>query len=160
MFALTYAALLFGLMAFPLYAFHQYSRRARTRQQRALRLQLQEFAGQHGLKLSCEELLPDAIIGLDGQQRQLLVLHPEAEGPAVAEVLPLEALRCCSIESEPLSEDAGAEDAGDRVVLRLDVAGRSPKEILFYEGRRGPEADQCAHRARRWQVLLTKMQPG
>jgi hypothetical protein len=156
MLTLIYTLALMILLLSPLLWLHGWPYRQKRLAAKSLRQRFIALGIQHGLNFSSQEMLGDGMIGLDGQQRRLLVLASVAAGVFRSEIISLNEVQSCSLVRYH-HEQQGSRPAA--VHLQLTLPHRLPVEIVFYEEGRDKKNHwkELENKARQWEVLLGKM---
>jgi hypothetical protein len=123
------------------------------------------IGSQHNLRFSSQEVLKDAVIGLDGVNRKLLLLERAADGAVHSHVLDLADVKSCTVKKE-----YGAINGGDlkakkleqylhRITLQFLLLGKPAVEFVFYKhvDNHINEMAELEHKAKHWEAILSKM---
>ncbi|HEX2533942.1 MAG TPA: hypothetical protein VHK69_09415 [Chitinophagaceae bacterium] len=126
---------------------------ARNRLRRFSRL-----GSRHGLNFTAQEVLPRAIIGVDGPRRKLLIFREHALRADTVELIDLQEVKHCVVETRRSGRDARQQD----ILLRFEGSKKVLAVVLFCSTR--PD-HATAHRwpgqrARNWAQVIRKMLPG
>lgn len=156
-----YISCLVALLVAPIPLIAWWSRRQKQRAADKLRQRFLAFGVQHRLNFSSQELLSDCMIGIDGQQRKLLVVENYDNDVFRSVLIDLHDIRSCEvIHQYPANRTASRSLKPSSILLQLALASRQPVEITFYgEVRdRGGKWQLLDTKARQWEILLSKMQ--
>jgi hypothetical protein len=130
---------------------------------------LNQFTGkamESNLSFSSQEILDEALIGLDGIQRKLLVIKKTGDDKYDTQLIDLKEVRKCSrrkIYQSIKVEDgkkAGLQSEIEKIVLEFEYFnGRSPTQIIFFEPVNlhilaMPELDE---KAKKWEGILSQL---
>ncbi|RYZ22290.1 MAG: hypothetical protein EOO16_09665 [Chitinophagaceae bacterium] len=120
-----------------------------------------ETAARRMLLLSSQEILRDAVIGLDARNRRLLVVD-RAE-----QLIALDDIDACSVKKDYAPIRPGMlrgrtiEAFLRRITLCLELKNGRGHEIVFYDVRAdGRRADAFEKRARRWAESIRQLLHG
>lgn len=166
MITLLYVSLIILLMVAPVLLLgYAESRHLRQTRKKLLHQFDQEVAG-HQLRISGQELLHQAIVGVDGQQKKLVVAWKEEEGFYRSRVVDLQSLQHCAV-LEDLHTDP--EDSlfrkqqliVDRIVLQLNCTAWPLTQIPFYDASQQSRRllPRMRQKACKWKTLVTQLVP-
>jgi hypothetical protein len=125
-----------------------------------------QLGTEYNLTFSGQEILGNALIGLDGMKRKLLVLKKAGETGYDILLIDLQTVKHCTIKKYYGTISAGAlkrnplEQFLKRLVLRVEFhPDTSPVEIDFYHHGLEPASRirEMEIRSRHWGTLLNKM---
>lgn len=114
---------------------------------------------------SSQEILKDAILGLDGARRKLVVVKRSSENVYNTLVIDLFAVNRCSVKKQYGTINSGElktrkpEQYLEEIVLHFEVAGKEPVEIVFYKhfDNHLTEIAELEAKAKQWETILSKM---
>lgn len=120
---------------------------------------------EQGLNLSGQQLLRDAVMGLDGVHRKFILVRKRHQDVETM-VVDLDDIKSCSIKKHygGISRGSLKTNALDhyleRIHLRLLLHGKPPLELEFYNRNfnKLKELAPLETKARHWESLLSKMQ--
>ena len=130
---------------------------------------LNHFTGkamERNLSFSSQEILDEALIGLDAIQRKLLVIKKTGAEKYDTQLIDLKKARKCSrrkIYKSTKVEDGkqtGLQNEIEKIVLEFEyIDGRSPTQIIFFEPVNLhlltiPELDE---KAKKWEGILSQL---
>jgi hypothetical protein len=134
---------------------------------KALSRQLSNFSLQgtnHNLSFSSQEILQDCVIGLDGVNRKIMLVHTNNHDDC--RIINLNNVKSCSVQklygmSGSGNSNKKLEKYLERITLRLELVNGQPVEILFYNNLENHiyEITELEQKARQWETMLAKMQP-
>lgn len=125
-----------------------------------------QLVSKKNLNFSGQQIFPDRIMGLDGVNRKLLILHETAEGRVRDMVIDLNEVKSCSLRKYYGTINAGElrgqtlDQYLKKIVLHFEFKdGREAAEVLFYSHDEGGlhHAAQSEQKARDWEAVLSKM---
>ena len=123
------------------------------------------LAMEHNLNLSGQQLLRDAVMGMDGMHRKFILVRKRHHGIETM-ILDLDDIKSCSIKKHygGISRGSLKTNALDhyleKINLRLLLHGKPPLELEFYNRNfnKLKELAPLETKARHWESLLSKMQ--
>ncbi|RYZ62259.1 MAG: hypothetical protein EOO14_02805 [Chitinophagaceae bacterium] len=138
-----------------------------NRKQKEIYRFLREFdriSASCNLSLSSREVLDNAILGLDGQQRKLLLLKKMNGSKAKAKLIDLEDVQTCVLQKHYTAypsafKDRKREQRLRNLALQLQMGDDSSEEIIFYSDALNcpKQLTRLANKARHWEVMLGKL---
>jgi hypothetical protein len=112
-----------------------------------------ELVSRYNLFLSSQEVLRKIIFGLDTRSRRLLVLFRTDEAAFEERVIPLSAIRACTVRKHYRGIPSGGlqpdrlPDFLETVELQLDLGQNGPLVLPFFQ--QGPDRRKAARPAER-----------
>ena len=127
-------------------------------------LHFSEWASKFNMRFSSQEVLKNAVIGLDGVQRKILVLRKTAQ-QYNAIVIDLAGVTSCTVRKQYGTINGGAlpgiglENFLVQIVLHFEFAdGRAAEEIPFYDkDMDSSKRTGMGQKARLWETLLSQL---
>ncbi|HEX2606437.1 MAG TPA: hypothetical protein VHK91_03620 [Flavisolibacter sp.] len=119
----------------------------------------------HNLSFSAQEFLHKTIIGIDGAQRQLLILRWTDLQSFTTQLIDLSAIRRCTLKkyltAYPIDPHKKGPEAyaTEQVVLLFEPSAGSPVALPFYHRFENQEWElpELESKARHWETMLTKL---
>ncbi len=138
-----------------------------NRKQKEIYRFLQEFdriSSSCNLSLSSREILDNAILGLDGQQRKLLLLKKKNGAKAVAKLIDLDEVQTCVLQKHYTAYPSAVKERKKdqrlrKLSLHLQLDDEATEEIIFYSDALNcpKQLTRLANKARHWEVMLGKL---
>jgi hypothetical protein len=160
------AAIIIGIIAFIiiiLTAFHNKQKKKKTS---AIVAHFNNTGMENNFSFSCQEILKNCIIGLDGLQRKLLILEfNENEKHKHIHIVDLNKVKHCGLQkifSTIASSDKGkaSEVYLEKIQLKFEYTNSNlPVEVIFYDHINNHiyEISEMEHKAKDWQNILNKL---
>ncbi|MCU7551858.1 hypothetical protein OCK74_22250 [Chitinophagaceae bacterium LB-8] len=120
---------------------------------------------ENNISLSCQEVLNDCIIGIDGIHRKILVVKQTHTSYYQWRMIDFDEIMNCSVKKTYSSIKAGElkertiEAYLEQIDLRLELLNKKePVEIPFYkQNNKGLQVPELDRKAKNWQIMLSKM---
>lgn len=167
MITFLYAIIIVALIASPVVLLgYADNRHQRFTRKKLLQLFQQEITA-YQLNISSQELLHQAIVGVDAQQKKLLVAWKEEEGFYRSRVIDLGSLHHCAVledlhtnPEESLFRN-GTQLVVDRIVLQLNCPAWPPTDIPFYDASEQSRRHlpRMRQKACKWKALVAQLVP-
>jgi hypothetical protein len=124
-----------------------------------------EAGTQNSLNFSCEEVLHNSVLGLDGVHRKMLVVTRDGNF-FHSFLMDVNDIRNCTVKKIYTTIYAGdlkkhgLEQHLRKIVLSIELRGGHTNEILFFSqyDNHVQDIQELEKKARRWETFLTKMQ--
>ncbi len=124
------------------------------------------LAMKNNLSFSSQDILENALIGLDGIQRKVLFISRTGEEKYDSIVIDLNSVKSCSVRNVYRSMNVGTaknrkvEQLLDRVVLEFETGyGDSPIQITFFQQlvNHFSVLKELEQKAKNWESMLSKL---
>lgn len=121
---------------------------------------------ENNFTFSCQEVLKNSIVGLDGLQRKLLILeYGEDEVNKRFHIVDLNKVSNCSLQktfsAAPSNDGRKSSDVYlEKIQLRFEYTNHNlPVEVVFYNNISNHiyEIPELEHKAKDWQSILNKL---
>lgn len=160
-----YATILLGVIIAPIPLLVIADKRQKRKALRTLMQQFSERGSEYGLAFSSQEVLPNAVLGLDGVQRKLLVFERRSEDQMETTVVSLQDVRSCTVRKYYRNIEQGSlsahklEEYLEKICLHFEMNSGQGRDILFYDhiSNHFQQALELEQKARHWEAILSKM---
>lgn len=120
---------------------------------------------EHNFTFSAQEILQNAIIGLDGVHRKLLVLERSAGNTFHAVIIDLSEVKSCVVKKVYRTINGGdlntkkLEHYLQTMTLHFELCGRPPVAVTFFKhfDNHISEIAELESKAKHWENILSKM---
>lgn len=160
------AAIIIGLVAAVCMVLASLDKKQKRKILNELLQRFSQLGSDHNLRFSSQEVLTNAVIGLDGLHRKLAVLQKRSETDFSGWVIDLNEIRSCSVKRHYGTIGAGdlqtkkPEQYLEKIVLHLVFSdGRDHAEVTFYNHIDHViyQIRELEDKARHWELALSKM---
>ena len=160
------AAILIGIVAFIIILLTTIHNKQKKKKTSALVTQFNHAGMENNFSFSCQEILKNSIIGLDGLQRKLLILeYREDEKHKRIHIIDLNKVKNCGLQKTfstiPASDrNKTSEVYLEKIQLKFDYTNQDlPAEVVFFDHINNHiyEISELEHKARNWQNILNKL---
>ncbi|OLY93815.1 hypothetical protein SAMN05444008_111153 [Cnuella takakiae] len=165
MLTLLYAAVLVLLMFAPILLIGLYDYRQNLKARRRLSAYFDSSVADNGLNLSSKECLHRSIVGVDAQQRKLLLAFRADDGKHYSRIVSLDNISWCSYHQDMWQVQTAAmmpvkrTPRVDRVYLRLESALWPVIEVEFFNRslQRRSQLGPLQLKAKQWEALVLQL---
>ena len=159
------AAVLVGIVAAVILLLVSLDKKQKRKAMTQLLDAFRQTGSEHNLSFSSQEILKEAVIGLDGVNRKLLVLEQEADNTFTSFVIDLNEVKSCSVRKEygtisySDAKERKPEQYLQRITLHFLLCDKPPVEVVFYKHFHDHiyEIAGLESKARHWEAILSKM---
>jgi hypothetical protein len=124
-----------------------------------------QLGTENNLIFSSQELLKNCVLGLDGMNRKILVVTKE-DNYYGSFIIDLNEVKNCTVKKIYGTikvgdlKDHELEQYLEKIVLRFELHGKLPVEIVFYKNWDNHiyETQELEQKAKHWEAILSKMQ--
>lgn len=127
--------------------------------------QFRRLAETYKISLSAQEVLDDAIIGLDGIQRKLLIVKRREGSTAVSKLIDLDDVKefvltkQYNVSGRWVKNPIATEKYLEKLILNIFLEDGRRERVCFYNYSSTPVMDltSLANKARHWEIMLSKL---
>lgn len=147
------------------FSFSSFRRRSASDRSKVL-LYMSQLGSRYNLSFSSQEVLKDAIMGVDGVKRKLLILRGSRDTELQISLIDLNLLQSCSVKTYYGRIGVGGlknrrlKSYVERICLHFEFENESqPLEIPFFQDREQEkdELEALEQKAFYWKTILSKM---
>lgn len=160
------AAIIIGIIILILFILISIHNREKKKKTNALVAHFNQSGVENNFSFSCQEILKNCIIGVDGLKRKLLVLeYGGEENRKQIHIIDLNKIKNCGLQ-KTFSTVAEAEKGKaselylEKIQLKFEYANHNlPVEVVFYDHIRNHiyEISELEQKAKDWQNILNKI---
>ena len=162
---LLVAAVLVGLVAAVIFLLVSFDKKQKRNVMNQLLNAFSLTGSEHNMTFSSQEILKDAVIGLDGVHRKLLVMSRKEGNRFNALVIDLKEVKGCSVKKVYGTIHSGdlnvkkLEQYLETIALRFSFGDKPPVDIVFYHHIENHiyEVAELESKAKHWEAILSKM---
>lgn len=158
-----FTSLLLAIIVLPIPLVILIDKRHKRKLLKSILAEFRSASSREGLFLSSQEVLRNAVIGLDGLQRKLLIVERNSDESYQSLLIDLSEVQRCTVErtfrSVSRGDSAPPDKSIESVSLRFILAQIIPASVLFYNHVEEPahNAPELEAKASHWQVMLSKL---
>jgi hypothetical protein len=161
---ITTTFIIIGVLAAIIFLLVSINNKHQKRKRNRLLDQFSQAASENNLSLSNQQVLPDAILGLDVMNRKLLVLESEDDAYK-GTIINLDEVKSCSVKRQYLTTNAGTlknrlmEEHLQKLVLEFSFKDEKRKiEIPFFHFNRNHiyQLKELEQKAKYWEDSLSQ----
>ena len=159
------AAIIIGIVALAIVLLTSIHNKQKKKKTSALVAHFNHSGMENNFSFSCQEILKNCIIGLDGLQRKLLVLEYDENAHKHIHIVDLNKVKNCGLQkifsAAPQAETGKASEVYlEKIQLKFDyVSHNLPVEVVFYDhiSNHVYEISEMERKAKDWQNILNKI---
>lgn len=160
------AAIIIGIVILILFILISLHNKEKKKKATALIAHFNQSGMENNFSFSCQEVLKNCIIGVDGLQRKLLVLeYGENENHKQIHIVDLNKVKNCELQkifsaATQTEKGKASEVYLEKIQLKFDYVNHTlPVEVVFYDhiSNHIYEISELEQKAKDWQNILIKI---